>query len=414
MLPSRSLFVLVTARIVGALLLAMTQAPAASAQPTTTSKEDWRQIVKRPAFDLRAAIQRGFKEGGKGELLCAELEKEEHYGGRLVYSLDIIQGAKTRNVLIDAVSGEIIENELDPEEPDHSAMAKACATGPSEAIDAAVKKCNGTPIYARLFMRNGKAGFAVMIVDADKLNTVVVDGSSGEASVSESKPLPKSELPSSDHQKLELDKREFTEVFNEDKADLGPTGRNRYFILEPGNYWIFESQNQNGPRARVTYTILQETRKIDDVEVRPMESREELDGKLVELTLDYFAISRKTGNVYYFGEDVDIYKDGKVVSHEGAWMSGKDGARYGLMVPAVPLLGDRHYQEIAPGIARDRVEVLSLNEVVETPAGKFTEVMKQEETNPEEPGHVDYKYYAPGVGMVKEEGTMLLVKYGKK
>ncbi len=211
-----------------------------------------------------------------------------------------------------------------------------------------------------------------------------------------------------------LDTREFTDAFPEDKADLGPTGRNRYFILEPGYFWIFENQDKQGKNLRVTYTILDETQKIDGVEVRPMESREVLDGKLKEVTRDYFAISKKTNNVYYFGEDVDIYKDGKVVSHDGTWISGKKGARYGLMVPAVPLLGDRHYQEIAPGVARDRVETLSLTEVVETPVGTFREVLKQEETNPEEPGNVDTKYYAPGVGMVKEEGSMVLVKHGKK
>jgi len=55
-----------------------------------------------------------------------------------------------------------------------------------------------------------------------------------------------------------------------------------------------------------------------------------------------------------------------------------------------------------------------MTEVVKTPAGTFKDVMKQEETNPEEPGHIDYKYYAPGVGIVKEEANMLLVKWGKE
>lgn len=414
----RSLALLLVGVGVAEEMTAVTSCTVGGVAPTINSQvqdnENWGEIVKRPKFDLREAIQRGFKEVGQGGILCAELEREEHYGGRLVYSLDIIQGVKTRNVLLDAVSGVLIENELDPEESDHSKLVEACKTGPSEAVEAALKKCPGTATYARMFMRDGKAGFAVRIVKADKVNTLVVDGATGEASAFDSTPLVNIEAPSSELKQVELDQREFTDAFSEDKTDLGPTGSNRYFILEPGHFWVFESQDKQAKHLRVTYTILPETRMIDGVEVRPMQSREELDGQVKEITLDYFAISKKTNNVYYFGEDVDIYKDGKIVDHEGTWISGKNGARYGLMVPAVPLLGARHYQEIAPGVARDRVEVMSLTEVVETPAGHFKDVMKQEETNPEEPGHIDYKYYAPGMGMVKEEGNMLLVEHGRK
>jgi hypothetical protein len=164
----------------------------------------------------------------------------------------------------------------------------------------------------------------------------------------------------------------------------------------------------------VTCTTVDATRRIDGVECRAIEVREVVGGVLKELTLDYYAISRRTGNVYYFGETVDVYEGDKVVGHDGAWMAGEAGCRHGLMVPAIPLIGERYCQEIAPGIAMDRVETLSTTAVVETPAGTFRDVLKQEETNPEEPGHRDHKYYAPGVGLVKEEETLLLVRYGRK
>lgn len=54
-----------------------------------------------------------------------------------------------------------------------------------------------------------------------------------------------------------------------------------------------------------------------------MEDREFVSGELQEVTLDYFAQSDE-GSVYYLGEDVDNYKHGKVVGHEGAWLYGKD------------------------------------------------------------------------------------------
>ena len=52
------------------------------------------------------------------------------------------------------------------------------------------------------------------------------------------------------------------------------------------------------------------------------------DGQVVEVSSNYFAISRVTGDVYCFGEDVDMFKaDGKV-THEGSWREGRDGAKH--------------------------------------------------------------------------------------
>lgn len=53
-----------------------------------------------------------------------------------------------------------------------------------------------------------------------------------------------------------------------------------------------------------------------------VEDREVVDGKLEEVALDYFAQS-DDGTVYYLGEDVDEYKDGKVSGHSGAWVAGQ-------------------------------------------------------------------------------------------
>jgi len=49
---------------------------------------------------------------------------------------------------------------------------------------------------------------------------------------------------------------------------------------------------------------------------------------------------------------------------------------------------------------------------VKTPAGEFKNCLKVEETTPLEPNTKEYKYYAPGVGLVRE-GDLKLVKYGK-
>ena len=189
-------------------------------------------------------------------------------------------------------------------------------------------------------------------------------------------------------------------------GDWTSTGRNPYFVLEPG--YVLELANGG---ERLVVTVLNDTRSIDGVTTRVVEERETKDGRLVEVSRNYFAMSTRTNAVFYFGEDVDAYKDGKVENHEGSWIAGQNGARFGLMMPGLPLVKARYYQEIAPRIAMDRAEIVSLTETLQTPAGTFTGVLKTIETSQLEPGPGEAKYYAAGVGLL-QDGSLKLVKYG--
>jgi hypothetical protein len=164
-------------------------------------------------------------------------------------------------------------------------------------------------------------------------------------------------------------------------------------------------------REQLTITVLDETKTVDGVETRIVEERETKDGKLTEVSRNFFAISKRTNSVYYFGEDVDIYKDGKIANHEGGWLAGVNGAKFGLMMPGLPLLKARFYQEIAPDVAMDRAEIISMNETLKTPAGEFKNCLKTEESTPLETGK-EYKYYAPNIGII-QDGSLKLIKYGK-
>ena len=203
----------------------------------------------------------------------------------------------------------------------------------------------------------------------------------------------------------------FTDTFEVDKADLASSGTNPYFVLQPGYELVLEGK-ERGKTAVLTITVLKETKMVDGVETRIVEENESVDGKPVEISRNYFAISKRTKDVYYFGEEVDIYKNGKVVKHEGAWLSGVAGARFGLAMPGKPVVGARYYQELAPKVAMDRAEVVSLDETCETPAGKFDKCLKTKETSAIEGGS-EQKYYAPGIGLLYD-GGLKLVKYGKK
>jgi hypothetical protein len=167
--------------------------------------------------------------------------------------------------------------------------------------------------------------------------------------------------------------------------------------MQPGRVLKLKHRNDT-----LTVTILRETQQVDGVATGILEERETKNGKLVEVSRNFMATDKNTGDVYYFGEDVDNYKNGKVVNHESAWRAGVGTARFGLMIPAKPVVAQKFYQEIAPKVAMDRVEVVSIDETVKTPAGVFEHCVHLQETTPLE-RDVSHKYYAPGVGIIKDD-----------
>jgi len=200
----------------------------------------------------------------------------------------------------------------------------------------------------------------------------------------------------------------WTSEFVVDRTQLVATGGSRYFILDPGYEAVLEHGDE-----RVVVTVTNDTRVVDGVTTRVVEERETRGKTLIEVSRNFFARDPTTGDVYYFGEDVDIYKAGRLASHEGAWKAGKNGARFGLFMPGTPVAGRRFYQEIAPKVAMDRVRITAIDATLQTPAGSFKECVRLEETTPLEPGVKDYKLFAPGVGLV-QDGSLKLVRYGRR
>jgi hypothetical protein len=105
--------------------------------------------------------------------------------------------------------------------------------------------------------------------------------------------------------------------------------------------------------------------------------------------------------VYYFGEAVDLYKDGKVVGHEGSWLSGVNGARFGLLLPGSRRSARAFYQELAPKVALDRAMVVSLSESLTTPAGRFFQLPQDRGDHAARARVKEYKLYAKDVGLVR-------------
>ncbi|UCF90714.1 MAG: hypothetical protein JSW39_20870 [Desulfobacterales bacterium] len=211
----------------------------------------------------------------------------------------------------------------------------------------------------------------------------------------------------------------FTSEFPLGDCKFRTKGANRYFILAPGRQLFFDNRNCEDCEELVEnrITVLDETRAIQleidgrlkTVKTRVVEEFETVDGELAEISRNFFAECEDTRDVYYFGEDVDIFEDGEVVSHDGAWLAGKNGARPGIIMPGGAfLLGSRYFQEIAPDVALDRAEHVAMGLEIEVPAGDFENCVEVEETTPLDPEELSTKIYCPETGLVIDDDLELV------
>jgi hypothetical protein len=193
-----------------------------------------------------------------------------------------------------------------------------------------------------------------------------------------------------------------------DSCIFSSTGQNTYFILQPGYQLVLEAVDDEDT-SRLVITVLNETQTVNGIETRVVEENESENGKTIEISRNFYAYCERTGDMYYFGEEVDIYKDGKIVSHGGAWLAEGDN-KPGIIMPGEYKPGARYYQEIAPGIAMDWGEIISTNVTYKTPFGTFTNCLKTMESTDLNPEEKEYKHYAPGIGLIQDE-NLKLVKY---
>ncbi len=199
--------------------------------------------------------------------------------------------------------------------------------------------------------------------------------------------------------------KKWTDHFTVKERSFSSVGKNRFFILEPGYRSVFESED-----ARLIITVLDETMVVGGIETRVVEEREWEEGTLREISRNFFAVEEGTGNVFYFGEEVDIYKGGEIVGHEGAWRADSQGCRAGIAMPGTILLGARYYQEHAP-VAMDRAEIIADDAKLQTPAGTFEGCLLTKETSGLNKSESEFKTYAPGIGLIQDE-DLLLTEHG--
>lgn len=191
-----------------------------------------------------------------------------------------------------------------------------------------------------------------------------------------------------------------SEVVRMNQRDFSTSITNPYWPMRPGTAWTFRETDGDTVQD-IVVTVTDQTKTIAGIKARVVTDTVTEGGELVEDTLDWYAQDRD-GNVWYLGEDTKEYEHGKVVSTEGSWEHGVDGALAGIAIPADPEPGCAYRQEYKRGVAEDNGAVLSTDEIVQVPAGSYRGALSTQDTTPLEPLMNEHKVYARGVGPVLE------------
>src|SRR5262249_31070965 len=180
--------------------------------------------------------------------------------------------------------------------------------------------------------------------------------------------------------------------------DFLPLITNEFMPMRPGETLVYLTNTANGVE-RDEVTTLDEIEIIDGFLVRKVRDAVTLDGEPFEFTQDFFS-QHENGDVWYFGEVSGSFEDGFLDNLHGSWRTGKDGAKPGIIMEALPKVGDAYRQEYLPGVAEDVARVISLDETVTVPFGTFEHCLQTEEFTASEPGVFERKFYAKGIGVV--------------
>jgi hypothetical protein len=179
------------------------------------------------------------------------------------------------------------------------------------------------------------------------------------------------------------------------------TINNPYLPFTPGTTLIYKGV-RDGRSQTDRVTVTNRTKVVNGVETVVVRDVARHKSLLIEKTFDWYA-QADDGAVWYFGENTKEYDEhGNVVSTEGSWTDGVDGAVRGIVMQADPQVPDGYRQEFYPGHAEDTAWVIRRGGSLDLPYGTAHHVLRRLEFTRLEPKVVDSKFYAPGIGIVRE------------
>jgi hypothetical protein len=166
---------------------------------------------------------------------------------------------------------------------------------------------------------------------------------------------------------------------------------NPYFPLPVGRTFLYRGV-ENGTKEVDRMHVTRRTKNIAGITATVVSDNVyEPPRKLAEKTFDYYAQDDR-GDVWYLGEDTREFLPGGKVDTSGSWLTGRSGAKSGLIMESDPRVPDSYRQECLSGEAED------LAWVVDRGRSKVRTL----EFSPLEPAIVERKVYRRGRGIVSE------------
>jgi hypothetical protein len=183
-----------------------------------------------------------------------------------------------------------------------------------------------------------------------------------------------------------------------DPAGFTSVVDNPYFPLRPGTVLVYQTRGGKAPDVD-TVAVTRETRLVLGVTAVAVRTRSYRGGKPAGVRRDWYAQDRK-GNVWSLAKDAKEMRDSLVADTAGSWEAGKDSARAGIVMPAIPEVGMEYRQAYRRGVVEDLAEVRSLDAKATVLNDTFTACVETEEWSTLERGVRERKVYAPGLGLV--------------
>jgi hypothetical protein len=188
-----------------------------------------------------------------------------------------------------------------------------------------------------------------------------------------------------------------------DPADFGEHVDNPWFPLVPGTTWTYRRYTPYGSHV-LTATVLPHPRPIAGVPTTAVRWQVDRHGREVTVALRWYAQDR-SGNVWWFGQRVG--RTGATVDPlvRRSWQAGHAGARAGLVLSAVPRVGDGYTNALVPGVLERRSTVVSLTASAATPRRTYRDAVLTRDASDQRPTLTELTFFVRGIGMVAQQAS---------
>jgi hypothetical protein len=381
------------------------------------------QAFRDAKIGLPEAIA-GALKSRPGAVVEAEFEAEKEEGEWVTFfEVKVLAGGKTFEVKIHPDTGKVLSDEEetgDEEREEAEAFSKIVEKskfGLGDLVGSALELVRGKAAKAVLTEKKGEPQASVVILSGDSAVVAVLSAKKGKfldldiVDLHEDEEGEDEEEEGDEEDEDEEDGEEEDEEGPSltplaDKVDFSAKITHKYIPFSKVRYTVLESEDERVVRK------VNGTRLVKGVTCLVLEEHEYEDGELKEISYNFFA-QDGDGNVWYFGEDVDDYENGKVVGHGGAWKVGVNAEEPCLFMPAKLRPGFAFKRENSPPAAEEFDEIVTLKHKMKVPAGKFKKVLVVREADVKGKWK-ERKYYAKGVGLISENRELNLVRIGEE